>query len=113
VSVFEPDILIDTNSRRGAMRSVMAAERRLMVAILADALDCFQKNLCARTSKRRRLFREAEQWIFSDDSHWVFSFCNICDVLGFDASALRAQAVAWKHLECAQREAQIQLNPLG
>ena len=69
-----------------------------MAAILTDAMGCFQKNLVARTAKRRRLFREAEEWIFCEDWQWVFSFRNICDVLGVDAGALRAHAVAWKRL---------------
>lgn len=67
-----------------------------MVAILADAVDCYHKHFQARTSKRRRLFMEAERWILSDDCNWVFSFRNICDVLGVDAGALRTQTLRWK-----------------
>jgi len=67
-----------------------------MVAILADAMECFRKNLAARSSRQRRLFLEAEKWILSEDNEWVFSFRSICDTLGFDAQALRAQAEVWR-----------------
>ena len=93
MGVFEPDILNDAVGQR---RCVAPAERKLMVAILADAMECFRKNLAARTSRRRRLFLEAERWILSEDHDWVFSFRNICDVLEFDAQALRAQAEMWR-----------------
>ena len=71
-------------------------ERRLLIAILADAVDCYQKNLGARSARGRRLCRDAEQWMLSDDQAWVFSFRNICDALGVDAEAMRARARAWK-----------------
>ncbi len=93
MGVFEPDIL--NEPARGA-RATAPPEWQLMVAILADAIECFQKNLGAPNPKRRRLFNEAEAWIRSDDVHWVFSFRSICDVLGLDAVALRQQTEAWK-----------------
>jgi hypothetical protein len=67
-----------------------------MVAILADAIDCLRKHPMSRNRKRRRLFLEAEAWLLSEDISWVFSFRNICDVLGLDVHALRAQAGTWK-----------------
>jgi hypothetical protein len=95
VSLFEPDILNGAMCRRNARRG-LTPERRLLIAILADAVDCYQKNLSASTGRRRRLCREAEDWILSDDQSWVFSFRNICDVLGVDVDALRAEARGWK-----------------
>jgi hypothetical protein len=94
VPIFEPDILNDIV--KGGRLHAVRAERRLMVAILADAIGCFQKNLLARNGKRRRLFLEAEEWIRSEDVVWPFSFRNICDMLGVDADALRAEADGWK-----------------
>ncbi len=95
MSLFEPDILNDGAFPRNARRPV-TPERRLLIAILTDAVECYQKNLGARTARRRRLCREAEHWILSDDQTWVFSFRNICDALGVDAEAMRERARAWK-----------------
>jgi hypothetical protein len=93
--MFEPDILNDAASLRNARRA-LTPERRLLIAILTDAVECYQKNLQAHTAKQRRICREAEKWMLSDDQHWVFSFRNICDALGVDADALRERARAWK-----------------
>jgi hypothetical protein len=95
VSLFEPDILNEAARPRNARRAI-TPERRLLIAILADAVDCYQNNLHARSARGRRLCREAEQWMFSDDQAWVFSFRNICDALDVDADAMRARARAWK-----------------
>jgi hypothetical protein len=37
------------------------------------------------------LYREAYQWVVSDDRSWPYSFLNICDLLGLCAGALRAE----------------------
>ena len=94
MGLFEPDILNDEPRKQG--RYAGPPERRLMVAILEDAIDCLRKNAVTRSRRRRRLFTEAEEWMWSDDMSWIFSFRNICDHLGLDTQALRAQAAAWK-----------------
>lgn len=60
-----------------------------MLAVLDDAIECFQKYAGARARKRGRLFLEAEQWILERDGAWPFSFENICDVLNLDPSYIR------------------------
>jgi len=111
VSLFEPDILNEAACPRNARRAT-TPERRLLVAILADAIDCYQKNLDARTTRGRRICREAETWILSDDHSWVFSFRNICDALGVDAEAMRARARTWKahHMTTALLQDSTPLN---
>jgi len=95
VSLFEPDILNEGASPSSARR-LLTPERRLLIAILSDAVDCYRNNVGAQTSKARRLHREAEHWILDDDRMWVFSFRNICDALGVDAEAMRARTRVWK-----------------
>ena len=67
----------------------MTAERELMLAILADAIDCFWKYCDARDFRSARLFRDANQWLFSDDEEQTFSFLNLCEALGLDAAYVR------------------------
>ena len=64
------------------MRGQPPPEQRLMIAILADAVDCFQ-------SRDRRLCREAEEWIMSDRYAGPFSFQHICSILQLDPTAVR------------------------
>ena len=64
-------------------------EKRLMLAVLEEAVATFQRNLHAKTARGQRLFREAEEWIASPDTSWMFAFESICHTLGLDPQYLR------------------------
>lgn len=64
-------------------------ESALMYAVLDDAINCFQKQFAMRGRLAQRLAREAEEWLFSNDRSWPFSFVNICEALGVDPEYLR------------------------
>lgn len=74
---------------RQRRRSVREGEMRLMLAILEDAIHCYVKYLAAKDTKGRQQFREAEEWIFERHSDWLFSFENICEILGIEPEYLR------------------------
>ena len=59
-------------------------EKRLMFAILLDAVECFQEY-----AEQDRLFKDAEQWIFEDDHEWPYSFINICEAVDMNPKYLR------------------------
>lgn len=92
MSRFESDILIHATSERDER---VLAERRLMAAILEDALGCYRAHLNTANVRRRKLFRDAERWILADD-YWLFSFRNVCDVLGMDPEAVRGELRRWR-----------------
>ncbi len=95
--LFQPDTLLPSQYFDRIRRRASAdGERRLMVAILEDAVDVYRKQAGARDRKRRLLFMDAEEWIESPDRSWIFSYENICDVLGIDAAYLRKGLRAWK-----------------
>jgi hypothetical protein len=73
---------------RGAT-AALSGERRLFGAILADAIQLYLKHTKGRNARSRILFRETEHWIESDDRRSLFSFENVCDVLGIDAGRMR------------------------
>ncbi len=77
-------------------RDVRDAEEALMLAVLEDAIDCFQKYASARTGKANVLFQEAEDWILDESSDWLFSFENVCESLGLDAKYVRKGLLQWK-----------------
>jgi len=68
-------------------------EAALMRAVLEDAIHCLQKSA---GRKAQRLAREAEQWLFTDDHRWPFSFINICGALGLDAEYVRSGLKGWR-----------------
>jgi hypothetical protein len=95
--LFQPDTLLPSQYFDRIRRKASAdGERRLMVAILEDAVDVYRKQAGARDRKRRQLFEDAEAWIESSDTSWIFSYENICDVLGIDATYLRKGLRLWK-----------------
>ena len=65
--------------------------RRLMSAVLEDAINCFQRNAAAPGNglRRRREYIEARQWLFGKEGSGPFSFENVCSVLGIHPGNLR------------------------
>ena len=66
-----------------------------MQAILEDAISCFQKQFITNSRRAQRLAREAEEWRFTDDYRWPFSFMNICAALGLEPEYLRRGRKPW------------------
>lgn len=64
-------------------------ERRLMLAVFESSLHDYQQNKGMGSRRACRLFHETEEWFRSADTTWLFSFENICMVLGLDAQAVR------------------------
>lgn len=95
--VFQPDFLLPLQFFTGTRgRGYAEGERRLMLAILEDAVDCFQKYLGTKEARGRQLWADAEEWILSDDRSWLFSFVNVCEVLGLQSDFIRQGLLAWK-----------------
>jgi hypothetical protein len=96
-SLFQPDILAPAQYFDGLMKEqARAPERDLALAMLEDAVMCFQKYLKSTCEKERHIFTETEEWFLSDDQDWVFSFLNLCDFLGLDLEFLRKGLFRWK-----------------
>ena len=62
-SLFQPDTLLPEQYLETFRRKLhLEPEKKLMLAILEDAIACFQKYILARDGKGKALFREAEEW---------------------------------------------------
>jgi hypothetical protein len=79
-------------SVQSALAGPAAGERALMRAVLEDAVQCLAGEIGPR-QERPQLAVEAREWFLADDTHWPFSFANVCDALGFDIDRLRAQVL--------------------
>jgi hypothetical protein len=96
-SLFQPDTIAPAEYYDGFKRkSPLEPERELVLAMLEDAVLCFQKYLRSSKEKERRLFTEAEDWLFGDDREWPLSFLNVCDLLGLEPGYLRKGLSQWK-----------------
>src|SRR5712692_3797621 len=65
-------------------------EKRLMLAVLEDAVGTFQKYVTSSTRRGQRLFTEAEDWFAAPPTDWPFDFVSVCQALGLEADYLRA-----------------------
>src|SRR6266496_2143147 len=99
-ALFQPDSLLSTHYFETLRRkTILEPEKRLMLAILEDAIHCFQDNLFTRNVRGKRLCEEAEEWIVEADGDWVFSFENICEALGFNPAYVRQGLLRWMENE--------------
>src|SRR4030095_4575530 len=94
-ALFQPDSLLSTHYFETLRKTILEPEKRLMLAILEDAIHCFQDNLFTRNVRGKRLFEEAEEWIVEADGDRVFSFENICEALGFNPAYVRQGLLRW------------------
>jgi hypothetical protein len=67
-----------------------------MLAVLQDAVVCFQDNVKATCKRKQTMHLDAAEWITNDDRSYPFSFENICEALGFDAGYMRQGLLRWK-----------------
>lgn len=73
-----------TDSRRH-----WTGERRLLLAVLQNAVDEFLRYRDARTTRGRRLFRETQDWFWSRERTYLCAFETICAYLHLDADYIR------------------------
>lgn len=76
------------------------ALKRLMLAVLEEAIACIHTALLNPFQRNQRLRQEAEEWISADDDG-VFSFANVCETLGYDPQAVRAGLEHWTARQAA------------
>src|SRR5690242_9919476 len=88
--ILEPDIFLPSQFYgSGGLSRELEGEKRLMIAVLKDAVECLEKYRSARNGSGRSNYENAIEWVTDNDTDWLFSFTNICDLLGFDPEYLR------------------------
>ena len=103
-SLFQPDTLLPDQYLDTFRRKLyLEPEKKLMLAILEDAIACFQKYAFARDSRGKALFNEADEWIQQGAVGGIFAFDSVCEVLGLNPSYLRQGLAAWKQNALAKR----------
>jgi hypothetical protein len=121
--LFEPDTLLPIQYFEAMRRKhLLEGEKRLILSVLEDAVECYMKCMDSATNKGQRLFRDAEEWINLEDKRWVFSFDNVCEMLDINPEYLRTGLRRWKErrielnarraAERAAQEAAMLANPM-
>lgn len=107
-SPFEPDILLaDQMSYTSRHGRYLEGEKRLMLAVLEDAVDCYKKCAFTRDPRGQKLFNETCRWVASNDSRWLYSFYNICHELSLDPSYIRKGLRKWREEQLSRLPVEI------
>jgi len=84
-----PDVILRSQFFELVGTRSLSSEQRLMLAVLADAINVVQEYGGAESLRKRNSFNEAWNWFFTKGITCPLSFGNVCDALGMDAQALR------------------------
>lgn len=104
LQMFAPNALLPLSLLENAvLRTAVRPEKRLMLAVLREAVMTFQRYVEVKNRRSSRLFREVEEWIDSGDVLWPFAFENICAALGIDAEYLRRGLAVWRDRQLRNR----------
>ena len=72
----------------------MAPEKVLATSVLKQAAQDIRRFHHHETRLDRELYRDAYNWIISQDISWPFSFLNVCHALSRDAESTRHELLA-------------------
>jgi hypothetical protein len=70
-------------------KTLREGEERLMLAVLENTVEYFQKYVLARNPRGKQLFREAEEWFLDKEAEALYSFESICETLGLHPDPIR------------------------
>jgi hypothetical protein len=87
-------------------KTLREGEERLMLAVLENAVEYFQKYVLARNPRGKQLFQETEEWFLGKDSDGLFSFENICETLQLHPDYIRQALLRWKEAKLNGRDVQ-------
>jgi hypothetical protein len=84
-----PDVILKSQFFELMGKRVLTSEQRLMLAVLADAINIVQDGHRSPSVRKRNSFAEAKNWIFQSGVRCPLAFESVCDALGIDTEALR------------------------
>ncbi len=93
---FEPETILPAQLLdKSHLGAALQPEKRLMLAVLEDAVASFQRGVLAGSRTATREFDDVQRWFASEDTAWPYAFLNICHVLGFEPAYLRRGLDRW------------------
>lgn len=97
ISLFEPDTLVSTQYLESfRQKTPIEPEKMLMLAVLEDAINCFQVNVMAERGRAKKLFDETSHWFLDRNDDWIFSFGSVCEILQLNPEYVRGGLLRWK-----------------
>src|SRR5262245_66568030 len=106
ISLFEPDALMSTKYLESfRLKTPIEPEKMLMLAVLEDAINCFQTNVMAERGRAKKLLDETMAWFLDPNDDWTFSFVSICEILHLNPEYVRGGLLRWKEKKLARTHA--------
>jgi hypothetical protein len=84
-----PDVLLKSQYFESIGTRTLSSEQRLMLAVLADAINVLGDYRVSPNRRKRNSFNEASSWVFANGITSPLSFDHVCDALSVDAESLR------------------------
>jgi hypothetical protein len=85
-----PGVILPSQYFESVGAQTFSSEQRLMLAILADAINILRQYRISPNRDKLTSFNEASSWIFANGIFTSsLSFDHVCDALGLDAESLR------------------------
>ena len=84
-----PDVILRSQFFELVGTRSLSSEQRLMLAVLADAINVVQEYGASSSLRKRNSFNDAWAWIFAKRVNCPLSFESVCDALGMDTEGLR------------------------
>lgn len=91
IGLWEEDPLIAAQCAPKAQRS---PAKRLLAAVLMDAVQEFQELTQSGRAQDAERRREVTAWFFARSDGWPFAFENVCDQLDLNAGLIRSRIAA-------------------
>src|SRR5262245_35438199 len=93
----EPETVLPSQFFAGVhIDASLQPEKRLMLAVLEEAVGTFQKYSLVSTRRARRLLGDVEEWFASDSTVWPFAFTSICQALALEPEYIRRGLRRWR-----------------
>ena len=84
-----PDVILRSQFFEMVGTRSLSSEQRLMLAVLADAINVVQEFGGSSSLRKRNSYSEAWNWFFTKGVSCPLSYVSVCDALGIDAEGLR------------------------
>ena len=84
-----PDVILRSQFFEMVGTRSLSSEQRLMLAVLADAINVVQEFGGSSSLRKRNSFNEAWSWFFTKGVSCPLSYDSVCDALGIDAICAR------------------------
>src|SRR5215471_16031442 len=92
--LLQPDIILPTQYY-GSLGGVKSGEKRLILAMLVNAINDLQSWRGMGSARKRRNCSEAALWVNNRGTCHPFSFDSVCDNLEIDSELLRSHLIAF------------------